>query len=131
MFTLTTNTTTSGPLFNGTAERALHAFVTEVADEVAREGVDIVRNELDRVLKNPSTPGRYRARITTRNVTYDRSDVHDNNCVYGPWLAGTGSRNKSTRFKGYKHWRIATLKLQGAAPGIAENVLHRYMARLN
>lgn len=30
---------------------------------------------------------------------------------YGHWLAGTGSRNKDSRFKGYQHWTLATRSL--------------------
>jgi len=31
--------------------------------------------------------------------------------VYGPWLEGTGSRNQTTNFKGYKSARLATAAL--------------------
>jgi hypothetical protein len=31
--------------------------------------------------------------------------ITDSGVVYGPWLEGTGSRNKTTRFKGYKSFR--------------------------
>lgn len=34
--------------------------------------------------------------------------VTDGGIVYGPWLEGTGSRNRSTRFKGYKSFRLTT-----------------------
>ena len=34
--------------------------------------------------------------------------VTSGNAMYGPWLEGTGSRNATTRFKGYHGYRLAS-----------------------
>ena len=47
----------------------------------------------------------------TRVIDKPRADYHvvtDQGVIYGPWLEGVGSRNRSTRFKGYFHFRQTT-----------------------
>lgn len=51
----------------------------------------------------------------TRVSAEPRADhwvVTDHGVVYGPWLEGTGSRNRTTRFKGYRSFRIAAQSMQ-------------------
>lgn len=119
------NTTLSGPIFNGGADRAIAAFLDEAVQEVAQEGVNVLRGELH--FKHET--GYYRSQIQTENRSPDAA-VTDGGVVYGPWLAGVGSRNKTSRFKGYAHWRRATIRLQAQAPVIAERVLHRFLRRM-
>lgn len=116
---------TRGPLFDGRARRAADAYVTRLEHDVAEDGVHIVREELQRVLKHPT--GYYQS-----NIRVERNHViTDNGVVYGPWLAGTGSRNyPATRFMGYPHWIRARLRLNARKRGIAERLLRRYIGRM-
>jgi hypothetical protein len=51
--------------------------------------------------------------------------------VYGPWLAGIGSRNfPVTKFKGYDHWIVTRDKLNARKVGIGERLLRRYTGRM-
>ena len=43
--------------------------------------------------------------VQTKNVSATQTDVVQTNAVYGPWIEGTGSRNRTTRFKGYRTFR--------------------------
>lgn len=118
----------SGPVFDGRAAAAVDAFVDEAEREIAREGVNIVRAELDRVLKHPT--GYYRSQIRTDRAGGDRV-VTDGRVVYGPWLAGVGSRNyPKTSFRGYDHWRRATRRIQTLSRTVAERVLPKYLRRM-
>ena len=38
--------------------------------------------------------------------------ISDGGVVYGPWLEGTGSRNQTTRFKGYASFRKTAQYIQ-------------------
>jgi hypothetical protein len=118
---------THGPLFNGAANRAVTAFLGEAKQEVADEGVNVVHQRLDMVLQNPT--GHYESQITTEQ---HMNDIHvtDQQMVYGPWLEGTGSRNKTTRFKGYATFRKTTQDLQRRLKEIVNPVLNRYMGRM-
>jgi hypothetical protein len=117
--------TTSGPLFDGSAERAAEAFNEDAARTVADEGVVMVRQRLAGVLKNPS--GYYESRIDTL-ARGDYAEVWDSNVVYGGWL----ERGRSgSRFKGYATFRIVSQQLDARAVQIAESVLPPYLARMN
>ena len=116
-----------GPIFEGRAPQIVDAFCREVEEEVADHGVNLVHAELSHVLRNPT--GYYESRIQTDRAVGDVA-VTDGGVVYGPWLEGVGSRNHSTRFKGYATFRRVAPRLEDASGGIAERVLHKYLGRL-
>lgn len=114
-----------GPVFDGRASRAADALVQDVVREVADEGLSIWRGNLNGSLRHQT--GRYLSR-TTVSRHGDQAVVHDQMMVYGPWLEGVGSRNRTTRFKGYFAMRRAFQRLVSRVPAIAERVLRRYLA---
>ena len=57
--------------------------------------------------------------------------VHDRRIIYGPWLEGVGSRNATTRFKGYSSFRRAFQELERQAPRLVEQDVRRLIAKLN
>ena len=122
-----TTTVVRGPLFDGRAERAIQAYLYDVNDDIAREYRDAVVGELRRVVRHP-TPYYW------TKITADRDGatavVHDQGVVYGPWLAGVGSRNATSRFKGYAHWRIAGQLVRRRVPGIMQRLLRRSLPRM-
>lgn len=107
----------SGPLFDGRLEAAVAAAVEDAEQDIADHGVLIVREELGHVLQHPT--GFYASQIQTDRARAGL-EVSDGGVVYGPWLAGSSGRNRSTRFKGYAHWRAAKQRLQAAAYEIAD-----------
>lgn len=119
--------TKSGPIFDGRAAQAARAFADESEERIADEGVNMVRTQLSHVLKHPT--GYYASRVQTDRAMGDRT-VMDSGVVYGPWLEGTGSRNDTTRFKGYATFRKVTQRLQGQSGRIAERVLPPYLRRM-
>lgn len=120
---------TRGPIFDGRADAAVDDFVSDAVDAIAQDGVNEVREQLDRVLRNPT--GAYSSRIQTDRRSRHRELVTDGGVIYGPWLAGTSSRNQTTSFKGYRHWQRATQELQQRADHIAEQELPPHLARMN
>lgn len=122
-----TSVTTTGPLFDGGAERAMHAFIQAAVDEVAKAAISAVHQNLDASIRNP-TPY-YETQIVVDRMGTDRV-VHDRGIVYGPWLEGTGSRNRTTRFKGYSSFRRARDRVQGQAASIVVPVLRRFLPRM-
>jgi len=116
---------TRGPIFDGRARALANAYVNRLERDLAEEGVTIVREELQKVLQHPT--GYYESRITVERGTV----ITDGGVVYGPWLAGVGSRNfPATRFRGYPHWIRARLRLRERKQGIAERLLRRYVGRM-
>ena len=79
------------------------------------------------MLQHPT--GRYESSIQT-SIQSDSNLVTDGGMVYGPWLAGTSSRNDRSRFKGYQHWRRATQRLQERSSEIVDKTLSDLVQRL-
>lgn len=120
---------TNGPFFNeGNREREVSVFLENATLEVAQEGVNLVQNELGRVLKNPT--GYYRSNITTDNRANGFA-VTDGGVVYGPWLEGVGSRNSRSRFKGYSTFRRMLGQLESKVDKIAEPEADKLVSRLS
>ena len=98
-----------GEIFNAAATNAqARRMVININDALAQEGVNRIRARLNTVLRHPT--GFYESNIQVdRRETY--RGVSDGGVIYGPWLEGTGSRNKTTRFKGYRTFRTVKQEL--------------------
>ena len=118
--------TQNGPIFDGRAALAARQAVNAIAEEVGETAEDRVRAGTV-IFRHPT--GAYRNRITL-NAHGNFAEVHDRNSVYGPWLEGTGSRNRTTRFKGYHFWRKARQETDARAKDVAERILQPYLGRM-
>lgn len=118
---------TSGPIFDGRAKAALRAMIQDTETKVSELGARMIQTELDHVLQHQT--GHYRSSIHAQHQFGDDT-VTDGGIVYGPWLEGTGSRNETTRFKGYATFRRVFTRLESEAGAIAEKVLREHLRRM-
>lgn len=118
---------TSGPLFNGEAYQVLDRMTEEIAQNVAEQGKQDVLARLGQVLRHPT--GKYESRVLVTGQG-TRARVDDQRSVYGPWLEGVGSRNATTRFKGYATFRLIRQQLESRSRSIAEGIVARTIGRL-
>lgn len=118
----------SGPLFDGQSLRIVAAMMKDINETLARSGLEFVRDQFDANFVNPT--GAYESHVTYENRRPDIV-ITDHGVVYGPWLEGTGSRNQTTRFKGYWSFRSATRQLNEASEMITAAVVQRYVRQLN
>ncbi|GHH30253.1 hypothetical protein [Streptomyces rubradiris] len=122
---LDVSTNARGPLFDGRARALANAYVDRLERNLAEEGLSILKREMRAVFRNPT--GYYESRC----VVVDGHKIWDSRVVYGPWLAGVGSRNfPVTRFKGYDHWIKTRHELNSRKRGIGERLLRRYTGRM-
>lgn len=119
---------TSGPIFDGRARRAASDYARRVDDEIAEYAARKVRQTLHTVLKHPT--GYYESHIRAEARGQLHSMATDGGVVYGPWLEGVGSRNQTTRFKGYRTFRRVRQEVQRDAGNIAERILPMYISRM-
>lgn len=117
----------SGPLFDGVAQQELDNFFRQAKVDIAQEGVNLVHQELSHVLRHPT--GYYESQVRTDITAHDPA-VTDGGVIYGPWLEGTGSRNRTTRFKGYFTFRRVSQALQQKSGAIAERTLKLFIGRM-
>lgn len=125
---MTTTVTLSGPLFDSRADTAVKDLQREAVERVGGQGLANVHSLLNVAIRNP-TPY-YETQLTVE-AGADTALVHDRGVIYGPWLEGVGSRNATTRFKGYHSFRTARQELEGQVPALIEPLAARCVERLN
>lgn len=119
----------SGPLFDGRAARAMQDAADDAREQIAEFGEEVALARMGQYFQHPT--GYYESRVTTTRVTGDTSRVHDQGVIYGPWLAGVGSRNYPvTRFRGYSHWREAKQLVAARGPVIADRAVQRRLPEM-
>lgn len=118
---------TAGPFFDYRVYRAMSEYCDAAEQAVADNGAELVRAGTT-VFRDPT--GYYRSRVHTETRGGDQV-VTDGDVVYGAWLEGDGSRNRTSSFKGYKFWRLAAQQLQARAVPIAEDELRRHIGGMS
>lgn len=117
-----------GPFFAPNADAITQAAVDGIEKEIAQVALDRVESTLRAAFKHPT--GRYVAHVRERARGGDEV-VTDSGIVYGPWLEGRGSRNRSTRFKGYAAFRRTTAVVEIQVPMLADTVVSDLCERLS
>lgn len=105
-----TVTTPPAPLLTGGADRVIDMWLEGVLNSYAADGLAEIGYWMDHYFKHP-TPY-YETQVVVDRASKQRV-IHDSGVIYGPWLAGVGSRNATSRFKGYAHWRRTKAYLAG------------------
>ena len=124
--------TVKGPLFDGRAQRTLDPMLAGVVEELAVVGNQIIDDLLLGSIKQPSSPPFYQGgieHIVQRRRTF--AVIHDSGVIYGPWLEGISSRNRSTRFKGYASFRRGAQRIESLAPRIAAPAVKRWIRKIS
>lgn len=118
-----------GAIFNASATKAAgQRMTTRINDAIAQEGVNRVKARLGQVLQNPT--GYYESRIQVDRRSQYRG-ITDGGVVYGGWLEGVSSRNKTTRFKGYRTFRIVQQQLSKDTRALAQPLIDQYVQEMN
>ena len=136
------NVKVSGPLFRVAprAEEVIH----RATNGTIRELVEIGESKLAQMLrprpagvflsvaearKGQASQGHYRRNLYA--VIKDLRGVISNPVIYSEWLEGVGSRNATTRFKGYGVYRRVKTFLDGKVKQVAQAHVRRAVAELN
>jgi hypothetical protein len=117
-----------GPVFDGRAQNDLALMALAIETEVGRQAYAMVMGNLNASIRHP-TPY-YETQVIVQHLE-PSTVVHDRGIIYGPWLEGVGSRNKTTRFKGYSSFRRAFQSLIPRIKDLAEHALGPWLGRLN
>lgn len=113
-----------GPVFTGVRQIVMRQLLQSIEDVVVEDGISQVREEYDSSHRHPT--GHARSRVSREGPRVTTGGI-----VYGAWLEGVGSRNATTRFKGYFSFRKATQRLDARVPALVAPSVSRAVARLN
>jgi hypothetical protein len=123
-----TNMRFDGPVFDFRGRQAFRRFRDELEEESAEFVLDHIKDTFHTHFKHPT--GYYESNVRIKNST----EVWDGGFagpVYGPWLEGVGSRNNTTRFKGYHAFRKAANALDRRVEDMGDRIFRlRYRNRL-
>lgn len=126
-----TRTQFNGPIFDFRARRAFDDFREELEEESAEWAHSHIQRTYASSFRQPT--GFYATQVRVHR-TGDGHEVWDGGLggpVYGPWLEGVGSRNETTRFKGYHAFRKAAQALERRIEDIGDRMFRlRYRNRL-
>jgi hypothetical protein len=127
MIEMSAYSTEKGPITDGRAMRALLDYEQDVEKVLARRGAALVVSFSKASFKNVTPYYWYQIHEEPAGAGWE---VTDGGVIYGPWLEGVGSRNATTRFKGYGMYRRASQALNQQAVMIAEGHLRLYLPRM-
>lgn len=117
-----------GPVFDFRARREFSRFRDELEEESAEFVLDHIQGTFHRSFKHPTGYYESNVRIKNSNEVWDGGFGGP---VYGPWLEGVGSRNNTTRFKGYHAFRKAANALDRRIEEMGDRMFRlRYRNRL-
>jgi hypothetical protein len=124
----------SGPLFSGVVEADLEVAFAAAQQEVAAVAEAQWQANMTGSFQHPSEPPRYQSKV---NVLKRGSDLVVNDgypgsgLLYGPWLEGVGSRNATTRFKGYFALRRAAQMVAAKTAEITKPIIDVFVRKAN
>lgn len=118
----------AGPLFDGLAEMYIHDMVKSMEVELAMQAMSYVHENLDKSIKHPTPYYETQINIMQRD---GHLVVNDRGVIYGPWLEGVGSRNQTTRFKGYAAFRRAQQRIVDGLAAKIQPFVTLAMAKIN
>jgi hypothetical protein len=116
----------SGPLLDGTASAIAAQMIADVTERITRVGHDMVYSFSAEFYAHPTW--RWESELGYV-VDYTHGRVYDT-VIYTAWLEGVGSRNATTRFKGYHMWQQSAVWLQQSAGEIGSAVVSWWLPRL-
>ena len=127
MLTLNVSVSRHGPVFDGRAEKALDDAADDIEVRTAYFGASLIRSRMDQTFRHQTPYYRLQNQARRDGAHWK---VSDNGVIYGPWLEGVGSRNRTTRFKGYANYRRSLAAIQRHMDEIAYGCVGRHLSQV-
>lgn len=118
----------SGAFFSGDPAGEMHKAADEWTQTLATTGAADIRATQNTTFRTQTPHARLQTEAKPEAPGWM---IWDQRLIYGPWLEGTGSRNKTTRFKGYGIWRAAATRITARAVNIGQPIVARFVGRMN
>jgi len=121
--------TVAGPLLEGRGPAILREFFDDATKLVAERGREEVSKRATSRPRHPT--GAFARSVVVKQFGRSRAiNATYPGVTYGPWLEGTSTRNASTRFKGYRLFKLTRGRLRKQVAELVQGLLDRAVARL-
>jgi len=121
--------TVAGPLMEGRGPAVLQRFFDDATKLVAEAGRDELRKRATSKPRHPT--GATAGAIVVRDFAKGKTIITDYpQVLYGPWLEGVSARNQSTRFPGYRMFKLTRGRLRKRVGELVQGLLDRAVAEL-
>lgn len=119
-----------GVWIEGRAGPLVREFNEDAKKLVTTEGENQLRQRIP--AKTKKSTGKFAGSISTHDFAKGRTiaPVYPQ-VLYGPWLEGTSTRNASTRFKGYRFFKLTRAWLKKNVGPIVQDRFRELIAKLN
>ncbi len=123
-----------GVVLEGKGGPVMRQFYDDAKKKVSKAGEDEIRLRVTRRAKHPTGKpgGHFAAGIVTKDYAKGRTITAEYpQILRGPWLEGTSTRNTSTRFKGWKMFRLTAGRLRKQVGPLVQDLFRQAVAKLN
>lgn len=120
-----------GPFFDDRVHRAFDDYTDTLEEEMAEWALRHVKRTYHTEFKQPTGYYESNVRVHVVGGAHEVWDGGQGGPVYGPWLEGVGSRNLTTRFKGYHAFRKAAMALERRSQEMGTRILARFINRMS
>jgi hypothetical protein len=122
-----------GPLFDSAPATQVRVALEELTASVAKQGAGVIKSKAGKFnVSGRGGTGAAAQAVTSRTegTTAIVEGRSDRGKVWWPWLEGTSKRNRSTRFRGYHAFKLATNIMRKRMRTEAEKVMADVTERL-
>jgi hypothetical protein len=118
-----------GVVLEGKGGPIMREFFDKAKTLVAKTGQDELKQRASSAPKHPK--GRFSDSIVVKDFAKGRTIMADYpQTLYGPWLEGTSTRNESTRFKGYRMFKLTRGRLRKNVGPLVQDLFNEAVAKL-
>ncbi len=122
--------TERGLFLEGRHGPVVRQFFEDAKQLVSRNGEEQIRLRVTRRAKHPT--GSFAGAVHTKDFKKGRTIQADYpQILRGPWLEGVSTRNTSTRFKGYRMFRLTRTWLRRNYMKLIQDLLDQAVTKLN
>lgn len=122
--------TATGPMFDGSAQLYLDAFMAQSVETVAKDMTSEVMFTQQTDFQHP-TGAFWRSMTNVPSMLPEGwQRVVSSTAIYAPWLEGVEARNQTSRFKGYSSFRRGFEAALQAVPRILEAVGRQTLGKM-
>lgn len=132
--TVSTQVNVRGPLFDGRDVPILRRFNEDAKQLVAKAGEEQIRQRVTRRAKHPTGKpgGHFAVGVVTKDFAKGRTITAEYpQILRGPWLEGVSVRNQSTRFKGWRMFRLTRAWLRKNVGPLVHDRFEQALRELN